>query len=606
MAAPIPQGRGSRSGTARPLASAWLIGAGLAVLFAAPLPAAAQETAPDQDAAGPTIVAAAESEPRTTFLPFERSPYGDYLAGLVAQNHDDLSAAAEFMLRALKADPENLRLLKNAFSLVAAEGRHAEAVRLARRVLAQEPEDSTANLVLTVDALERADLTAARESLAAMPDRGLATMVRPLLLGWIELESDGIEAAKRGLDPLSETRGLAALYNLHLGLMNDMAGQTEAADAALATALESAPRRSLRLTWLVGNYYERQGRKMDAQAVYQEYLSGGGDITLLQAALARTKAEQDGPTPTASVATWKAGVAEGLFNLASLLSQERAEQTALVYLQLALRLRPAFAVAQVLHGEILQAQERSVEAIDTYREIDPASPFAWTARLRIAEELDHMERSEEAIAELEDLAAERPKEFQPLFRMANILRAKERFSDAVVAYDRAAERLGDVEQRHWTFFYFRGIALERSKDWPRAEADFLKALDLEPEQPYVMNYLAYSWVEQKAHLDEAQAMLVRAVELRPNDGFIVDSLGWVYYRLKNFDKAVEYLEKAVELRPQDPVINDHLGDAYWQVGRKQEARFQWRRALSLEPEEDQVPIIGAKILDGLEAEPENI
>lgn len=608
MASPNPFGRGFRLASARLVAITSV--AGLAGLIGASLPAAAQETAPDasQDpsATRPTIVAAAEGETRTAFLPFGRSSYGDYLAGLVAQNQDDLSAAAEFMLLALKADPENLRLLKNAFSLVAAEGRHVEAVRLARRVVAQEPEDSTANLILTVDAIERGDLEATKAGLAAMPDRGLATMVRPLLLGWIELEANGVEAAKAALDSLSETRGLAALYNLHLGLINDHAGITADSDKALATALEAAPRRSLRLTWLIGNYYERQGRKAEAQAIYQAYLDGGGDVTLLQAAIARTASDQDGPIPAASVPTWKAGVAEALFNLASLLSQERAEQTALVYLQLALRLRPAFAVAQVLHGEILQAQERSNDAIETYREIDPASPFAWTARLRIAEELDHMERSEEAIAELENLATERPKEFQPLFRMANILRAKERFSDAVSAYDRAAERLGDLEQRHWTFFYFRGIALERSKDWPRAESDFLKALDLEPEQPYVMNYLAYSWVEKKEHLDEAQAMLIRAVELRPNDGFIVDSLGWVYYRLKRYEDAVEYLEKAVELRPQDPVINDHLGDAYWQVGRKQEARFQWRRALSLEPEKDQVPIIGAKILDGLEDEPENI
>ena len=121
-----------------------------------------------------------------------------------------------------------------------------------------------------------------------------------------------------------------------------------------------------------------------------------------------------------------------------------------------------------------------------------------------------------------------------------------------------------------------------------------------------MNYLAYSWVEKKQHLDEAQEMLVRAVELRPTDGFIVDSLGWVYYRLQDYDKAVEYLEKAVELRPQDPVINDHLGDAYWKVGRFQEARFQWRRALSLEPEADLIPTIEVKIERGLEVESQRI
>jgi Flp pilus assembly protein TadD len=154
-------------------------------------------------------------------------------------------------------------------------------------------------------------------------------------------------------------------------------------------------------------------------------------------------------------------------------------------------------------------------------------------------------------------------------------------------------------------FYFRGIALERLKRWPRAEKDFLQALELEPEQPFVMNYLAYSWVDQNLNLDRATGMLVRAVELRPDDGYIVDSLGWVYYRLGEYRKGVGYLERAVELRPQDPVINDHLGDAYWRVGRRQEARFQWRRALSLGPEEDTAPKIEEKIDRGLGDSPED-
>ncbi len=154
-------------------------------------------------------------------------------------------------------------------------------------------------------------------------------------------------------------------------------------------------------------------------------------------------------------------------------------------------------------------------------------------------------------------------------------------------------------------FYFRGIARERTENWPDAEADFLKALDLEPEQPFVMNYLAYSWIEKKLHLDRAKGMLVRAVELRPDDGYIVDSLGWVYFRLGEYRKGVMFLERAVELRPQDPVINDHLGDAYWRVGRHQEARFQWRRALSLEPEETDAPVIEKKIDSGLGDTPED-
>jgi len=149
--------------------------------------------------------------------------------------------------------------------------------------------------------------------------------------------------------------------------------------------------------------------------------------------------------------------------------------------------------------------------------------------------------------------------------------------------------------------YARGISLEQTKQWPRAEADFLKALEFRPDQPYVLNYLGYSWVDQGLNLDKARGMIKKAVSLRPNDGYIVDSLGWAHYRLGEYADAVRELERAAELRPEDPVINDHLGDAYWRVGRQTEARFQWLRALGLEPKPGLAAILKEKIKSGLKA-----
>jgi tetratricopeptide (TPR) repeat protein len=156
-----------------------------------------------------------------------------------------------------------------------------------------------------------------------------------------------------------------------------------------------------------------------------------------------------------------------------------------------------------------------------------------------------------------------------------------------------------ADSSNWSLYYVRGIAYERSKQWPKAEADLKRALELSPEQPLVMNYLGYSWIDQGVNLDEGMKLIRRAVELRPDDGYIVDSLGWAHYRLGQFDDAVRELERAVELRPQDPVMNDHLGDAYWRVGRKIEARFQWSHAKEMEPEKDDLAKIEAKLKDGL-------
>jgi tetratricopeptide (TPR) repeat protein len=564
---------------------------------------AAEPPKPTSSTTASSVLLAAAAESHMGVAAPRNSPYGNYLAGLVAGQQRDLSAAANFMLAALESDPDNLPLLRRTFSLVASDGRHQKAVELARRVLAKDPGDGMAGLVLAVDVLQADQIPSAATIVDGLPDRSLSAISKPMLKAWLLVAQEQHEAALTTLAKLDETKGFEVVSALQAALLNDVAGHIEAASADYGKALEKSSAPSLQLVLLAGNFYERHGLTEQARQAYQRYAEVSPGSSLLEPAGERLAA---GTSPPPLVGDVKTGWAEVLFTMASLLSQEQAADLSLIHSHLALRLNPKLDVARLLQGEILAEQERSDAAIAVFRQVDPASPLAWNARLRIADELNRMERTEEAIAELESLAAERPKDFEPLYRVGNLLRNQQQFDESVDAYDRAFERVGTPEQQHWSMHYFRGIALERSGQWERAEKDFLAALELEPEQPYVMNYLAYSWVEKQRHLDQAKSMLARAVQLRPDDGFIVDSLGWVYYRLKEFDNAVIHLERAVELRSQDPVINDHLGDAYWQVGRRQEARFQWRRALSLEPEEDQIPAIEAKIKRGLIDEPKKI
>jgi Flp pilus assembly protein TadD len=261
--------------------------------------------------------------------------------------------------------------------------------------------------------------------------------------------------------------------------------------------------------------------------------------------------------------------------------------------------RPDLAEAALLIGDMMAEQENYDAAIAAYQAVAPASPLRHLAELRRARALYDMERQDEAFQLLEQLAAAEPERLDALVQLGDLLRRDERYRESEEAYSRAVERIGEPKREHWTLFYARGIAYERTEQWPEAEKDFFHALELEPEQPFVLNYLGYSWVDKGMHLDRAKGMLYRAVELRPDDGFIVDSLGWVHYRLGDYDAAVDQLERAVELEPGDPVINDHLGDAYWRVGRHREARYQWRRALTLEPEEDTVAAIEQKLRQGL-------
>ncbi len=551
----------------------------------------------------PVLLAAADGA-ETSGYRLARSPYGHFLAGRHADRQRDLSLATDFMLRALELDPDNLQILARAFALAAGDGRDVEAVDLAKRLIQVRPDHATARLVLTVDAMLRSDYPEAEVQIGAMPSEGLSQVVASIAGAWVALGDDKKQLALERVNTLAQVNGFEAVYHLQMGLLLDVAGDTAAAEADYDRAREASGRPWLRLAVLSGNAYERLGHTEKAEEAYREVLSRSPETTFFDAMLARVS---QGDKPKPEVADPDAGFAESLFSLGSLLGQERSEDMALIYTHLALRLRPSFDAAQVLKGEILQQQGRGAESVAAYERVGEDSPYYWSVQLRIAEEFGRQKRIDDAVARFDDLAARQPEHFEPLYYMGNLLRTQERFEEAVKAYDRALERIGEPQARHWSVLYFRGIALERIDAWDRAEADFLKALEFEPEQPYVMNYLAYSWVEKKMNLDRAKGMLYRAVELRPDDGYIVDSLGWVYYRVGEYENAVKYLERAVELRPHDPVINDHLGDAYWKVGRKSEARFQWRRALSFEPEAELVPTIESKLDTGLQnADKQNI
>ncbi|WP_022727649.1 tetratricopeptide repeat protein [Fodinicurvata sediminis] len=562
--------------------------------------AGAAEPPPD----GSRLIASASSQGATgSGLSLLRggSKYGQYLAALVAEGEQDLTSAADFMQNVLSQEPDNENLLVHTFILQATEGRFDRAVELAQRMEERGIIQPIGQLAQATKAMIDGDAERAETHIAKQPAQGINSVSNPFLLAWVKAAQDDKQGALEQLETLEQDGALLPLVELHRLLLNDWFGDTDAAEDSIDTLLQGSNELSLRIIRVVGNYLERHGAREQARELYEEQRALDPESLVIADMLRRL--DEDG-SPAALVEEPRQGYAQALFDIASILGQENLVQYAIIHAHFALASEPNLTLTRVLIGEMLQQAGRSRAAIDVYSAMPEDSPFSWSTRLRIAEELYNLDRMDEALAELEALADMRPERFEPHYRMGNFYRMEERFEESAEAYNRTIERLDNPQPRQWTLYYFRGIAFERTDRWDQAEADFLKALELQPEQPYVMNYLAYSWVEQKRNYEQAEEMLLKAVEMQPEDGHIVDSLGWVYYRLGRFEEAVEQLEKAVELRPQDSVINDHLGDAYWQTGREREARIQWSRALSLEPEEDEIPKIERKLEEGLSEDEE--
>ncbi|PHK93148.1 hypothetical protein CR162_20180 [Pseudoroseomonas rhizosphaerae] len=518
---------------------------------------------------------------------------GAYLAGRFAAAETDTAAAANQMLQALRLAPEEEEVLNRAFLATVLDGR-PEAVRLARRLPRSELADM---LLVGADAMagrwERAEAR-----LRAMPRGGPGQVLQPLLLAWAQAGRGATDAALATLRPRIEGDRLRGLAALHAAMIADIANRPREAEQLARVALAETTELNLRLVQVVAGILERGGKSVEAMRLVDSVTGNGDELSLFS-----TPEERRRLLRGRAVASAVEGMAEAQLALASALRGQAAPDLTLLLARLSLRLRPDFVPAMLLAADALAEGRHPESALAVLREVPQDDPLTPLVALRRAALLDRLDRPDEAIATLRRLAEARPNALQPHARLGDLLRARERWSESAEAYGAALARVPQPGREHWALFYARGIALERSGQWPQAEADFQRALALSPEQPYVLNYLGYTWVEHGTRLAEARGMLERAAALRPQDGNIADSLGWALFKLGDLPAAIRWLEKAVELESRNSVINDHLGDVYWAAGRRVEAQYQWRRALTLEPEPDDAPRIAAKLRDGPGAAP---
>jgi tetratricopeptide (TPR) repeat protein len=523
------------------------------------------------------------------------NPAGNYLAARHAGSERDSAAAAAYYLNVLKADPKNPDLLSRAFLSVLTGGDIDQAGKLADRLLQADHTDRIARLVVGVRALKQKDYSTARQNFAQSVRGPVTDLTATLLSAWAIAGAGDTRVSIDTMDKLSGPDWYSIFKDLHAGLILDLANNKKDAGKRYERAYKVDPT-AVRMVEAYGRYLARGGNKADALKVYGDFNKVLPDHPLI---VQEMKAVNDGDKLPLLVDSPQAGGAEALYGLGASIGRRGGEDLALIYLQLALYLEPSHVMALLSLADLYESLKKPDLAIKVYERVPPSSPLSRNAEIQLAGDLDQLDRSDEAKKRLEHVIAEHPKDTEAILALGNIQRGRKEFAECADTYGKAIDTIANPDKSNWVVFYFRGICYERSHQWPSAEADMKKALELFPEQPLVLNYLGYSWVDQGAHLDDGMDMIRRAVEQRPDDGYIVDSLGWAYFRTGNYDEAVKNLERAVELKPDDPTINDHLGDAYWRVGRTLEAHYQWSQAKDLGPEKEDLPKIEAKIKDGL-------
>ncbi|WP_333586076.1 tetratricopeptide repeat protein [Phenylobacterium sp.] len=518
-----------------------------------------------------------------------RSPYGLFLAGRAALNAGESREAASYFDRATASSGAGPGLLtERAFTAAVLSGDIPRAAQMAVfDDTASEASKRLAKLVVAVEAIASGQGAEAYRTLTAdeigFPHRTAAALLTP----WAAAQAGDMQAAIRRPDVpgdrLVEFFGLLSqAYQFERAKRFD---EAETDFKALTEGTDAAPL----LVLAHGEFLERRGRRDEAVELYQRSLAAFPREPALTAALER--AERRRPAPP--MPTIRQGAAQAMLTPAAAMLAARQNQFALAYVRMALRLDPDRMDAWLMVGDLMASAGDLESARAAYGRVTASAPEYAAAQAKLAWSYQTEGDVERALAIAEANAV--GGDPAALLTLADLMRTNERYAEAIPPLDRL---IAESAEPDWRLLFARGAAYERLGDWPKAEADLQAALDLKPDEAEILNYLAYGWIDRGERLDEAMAMVELAVAANPRSGAMIDSLGWGYYRLGQYDKAVETLERAVELEAGDPEINNHLGDAYWQVGRRDEAVFQWRRVLTLEPDKTIEADARAKLASG--------
>ncbi|MCW3780725.1 tetratricopeptide repeat protein [Defluviimonas salinarum] len=521
---------------------------------------------------------------------------GPYLAGRIASRVSDYDVAAEYFNRALLSDPNDAGLLENAMIAQIGRGAIDKALPMAQRLDDAGMSSQIGDLVILAALVRNGQFEAALDELDGGRTGG--PLVDGLFRAWSLVGMGRMADATAAFDAVASNEGSRAFGLYHKALALAAVGDFEGADYIFSGEADGplrATRRGVIAHAQILSQLERNGDAVELiDAIYAE--TGDPSFFALREELAAGK-----PVSFTVIRNPTDGLAEVFYTVASALNTEAADVNTLAFARLAEYLAPDQSESVLLCASILEAQGQFALANEAFNRISRNDPAYVAAELGRADALIAGDKADAAIEVLQQLSRDHADRSDIWAALGDTLRRQERFGEAADAYDKAVALFTEEDPAQWVIYYTRGIAYEREKEWPKAEADFRKALALNPDHPSVLNYLGYSYLEMNTNLDEAMAMIERALAGRPDSGAITDSLGWALYRLDRYDEAVGHMENAVELMPLDAVINDHLGDVYWAVGRKREAEFQWKRALSLEPAtEEEAQRIRRKLEVGLD------
>ena len=527
--------------------------------------------------------------------------FGNYLAGESALINKDNKAAIHYFENAINLNKLDTKyghdIAEKLCTLYLLEGDINNCILLGKKIekniTSNSIESTNILMALVIGDIKKKNINSALNRLKKIKKTSYERFSVPIIEAWlIAQEKKNLNKAKKKLDELEKDYVINGLRNLNLALLHEFFNKNDEALIYYQKTLNAFTQPSYRLVEISANAFERNGNFEKAKDIYIKFLSNSNDNLLIENSLKRIEKKE---VPSKLIINLNDVIAELFSTIASTFNSDFTNNFSIIYSHFSLYLKKDFEVAQLYLAELLESDKRFLDANNLYKNIKPSSNFYWHAKLKKARNLELLGENENSILILKKMSNEKKDRYDALKLLGDIYRNYDKYNEAIKVYNEGVSRIKQIEVTHWELLYSRGIAYERNNEWNLAEKDFLKILELMPDQPDVLNYLGYSWIEQNINLDQAKKFILKAADIRPMDPYIIDSLGWAYFNLKEYDKAVKELERAINLKPTDPIINDHLGDAYLEVNRELEAIYQWKKAIDFKPENDLEKKIEKKI-----------
>ena len=530
----------------------------------------------------------------------KESLYGNYLAGRVAHIRQDYDRAAHYYVKSIEKGMVNEDILGKTYIILTSKGNIKEAVKYANIARQKGDNNSFIDLINAIHEFKSGNYRLSRSVLNNINETTYKKLISPLFSAWTYVAEGDYTGAIDSLKSLKD-KEVEAIYHLHAGMIAEQFNKTTEAEKHYKKIIDDkANDISFRALQIISNFLVRNHKKDEAISLIGRYY-GASNIKEMLSSLNK-KIKQSDSSIKPIVKTAELGVGEVFLEIALLFKSVPAGyEYAQIYMAISEYFNSNNDVTKIAMADIFEERFLLDKANTYYDSIKKDSEMYYPAQMKKANNLTSNEKYDEAIVVLKKLLKSNPKNFQILFNLGDALRISDKQEEAIKYYNQAIDAIFYESEKYWPVYYALAVSYDKNNEWLKAEQSLEKALELSNRHPQVLNYLGYSWLKNDTNIDKAVSYIVEAYEKEPNDGVIIDSLGWVYFKTGDYTNAIIYLEKASELNPQNAIISDHLGDAYWCGGRKNEAIFQWKQALNQKEEKEELNLkkVKNKIKNGL-------